>query len=80
MTDSSYFIFVQKKEQTMNSSKHKMTLFLQNSKRMFTALRGVLLSSLDMLSVLECCGTAGRTVRMRAAPELAYLPEFAPGG
>ena len=30
-------------------------------------------------SVLECCGTAGGKVRMRAAPELAYLPGLAPG-
>ncbi len=48
--------------------------------RLFTVLRGVLWSCLDMSSVLECCGTAGRTVRMRAAQELAYLPGLAPGG
>ena len=48
--------------------------------RLFTVLRGVLWSCLDMFSVLECCGTAGRTSRMRAAPELAYLPGLAPGG
>ncbi len=28
--------------------------------RLFTVLRGVLWSCLDMSSVLECCGTAGR--------------------
>ena len=44
--------------------------------RLFTALRGVLWSSLDMYSVLACCGTAGRAKRMRAAPEQAYLPGF----
>jgi hypothetical protein len=48
--------------------------------RLFTVLRGVLWSCLDISSVLECCGTAGRTVRMRAAPELAYLPGLASGG
>ena len=48
-------------------------------RRLFTALRGVLWSCLDMYSVLECCGTAGGKVRMRAAPELAYLPGLAPG-
>jgi hypothetical protein len=46
--------------------------------RLFTALRGVIWSHLDMLSVLECCGTAGGKTRMRAAPELAYLPGLAP--
>lgn len=44
--------------------------------RLFTALRGVLWSALDMFSVLECCGTAGRQARMRAAPEQCYLPGF----
>jgi len=44
--------------------------------RLFTALRGVLWNRLDMFSVLECCGTAGGKVRMRAAPEQAYLPGF----
>ena len=47
--------------------------------RLFTALRGVLWSALDMFSVLACCGTAGRPVRMRAAPEQCYLPGFTPG-
>jgi hypothetical protein len=46
--------------------------------RLFTALRGVIWSRLDMFSVLECCGTAERPARMRAAPELCYLPGFAP--
>ena len=48
--------------------------------RLFTVLRGVLWSCLDMMSVLECCGTAGKPLRMRAAPELAYFPGFAPDG
>ena len=47
--------------------------------RLFTVLRGVIWSTLDMFSVLECCGTASDKVRMRAAPELAYLPGLAPG-
>jgi hypothetical protein len=46
--------------------------------RLFTALRGVIWSCLDMYSVLTCCGTAERPVRMRAAPEQCYLPGFTP--
>ena len=46
--------------------------------RLFTALRGVIWSCLDMYSVLACCGTAERPVRMRAAPEQCYLPGFTP--
>lgn len=44
--------------------------------RLFTALRGVLWSCLDMFSVLECCGTAGGKPRMRSAPDQCYLPGF----
>lgn len=44
--------------------------------RLFTALRGVLWSCLDMFSVLECCGTAGGRPRMRSAPDQCYLPGF----
>jgi len=47
--------------------------------RLFTTLRGVLWSAFEMFSVLACCGTAGDTPRMRAAPEQCYLPGFAPG-
>ena len=54
-----------------NDWKHTFT-------RLFTVLRGVVWSCLDMGSVLKCCGTASGTVRMRAAPEQAYLPGFAP--
>ena len=46
--------------------------------RMFTALRGVLWSCLDMFSVLACCGTTDGHARMRAAPDQAYLPGFFP--
>lgn len=46
--------------------------------RLFTMLRGVLWSCLNMFSVLECYGTAGGTIRLRAAPEQSYLPGFAP--
>lgn len=42
--------------------------------RLFTSLRGVLWSCLDMFSVLECCGTAGGKPRMRSAPDQCYLP------
>lgn len=46
--------------------------------RLFTVLRGVLWSCLDMFSVLASYGTAGAVVRLRAAPEQGYLPGFAP--
>ena len=46
--------------------------------RLFTVLRGVLWSCLDMFSVLESYGTAGAVVRLRAVPEQGYLPGFAP--
>ena len=44
--------------------------------RLFTALRGVLWSRMDMYSVLRCCGTAPDPPPMRAAPNQAYLPGF----
>ena len=53
-----------------NEWKHTFT-------RLFTALRGVIWPCLDMGSVLRCCGTASDSVRMRGAPEQAYLPGFA---
>jgi len=46
--------------------------------RLFTVVRGVLWSCLDIFSVLRCCGTARGTPRMRAAPENCYLPGFSP--
>lgn len=46
--------------------------------RLFTILRGVLWSRLDMRSVLRFCGTASDPPRMCAAPAQAYLPGFAP--
>ncbi|MCX6345229.1 MAG: IS4 family transposase [Armatimonadetes bacterium] len=46
--------------------------------RLFTVLRGVLWSCLDLFSVLSCCGTASGTLRIRAAPEQCYLPGFSP--
>jgi hypothetical protein len=46
--------------------------------RLFTVLRGVLWSCVDMFSVLSCCGTARGTLRIRAAPEQCYLPGFSP--
>lgn len=42
--------------------------------RLFTLLRGVLWSCLDLFSVLNYCGTAHGSPRMRAAPEQCYLP------
>lgn len=54
-----------------NEWKHTFT-------KLFTALRGVAWRCLDMGSVLKCCGTASDPVRMRGAPEQAYLPGFAP--
>ena len=46
--------------------------------RLFTSIRGVLWSCVDLFSVLECCGTAGGIPRMRAAPEQCYLPGIRP--
>ena len=46
--------------------------------RLFTVLRGVLWSCVDMFSVLSCCGTAHGTLRIRAAPEQCFLPGFSP--
>jgi hypothetical protein len=45
--------------------------------RLFTALRGVLWSRIDMYSMLDFCGTAHGPPRMPAAPYQAYLPGFA---
>lgn len=46
--------------------------------RLFTVLRGVLWSCVDMFSVMSCCGTAHGALRIRAAPEQCYLPGFSP--
>ena len=46
--------------------------------RLFTVLRGVLWSCVEIFSVLDCCGTARGAPRMRAAPEQCYLPGIAP--
>jgi hypothetical protein len=45
-------------------------------RRLFTLLRGVLFSRLEIFSVLQSCGTARGSPRMIAAPEHAYLPGF----
>ena len=45
-------------------------------RRLFTLLRGVLLSRFDMLSVLQTCGTARGSPKMTATPQRAYLPGF----
>jgi len=47
--------------------------------RLFTLVRGVLWSCIDLFSVLDCCGIARGAPAMRAAPENCYLPGFAPG-
>jgi len=47
--------------------------------RLFTVVRGVLWSRMDVFSVLDCCGTARGQPRMRAAPDQCYLPGFSPG-
>jgi len=44
--------------------------------RLFTLLRGVLFSRLDMLSVMEACGKSRGSPRMIAAPQQTYLPGF----
>jgi hypothetical protein len=47
--------------------------------RLFTVVRGVLWSRVDLFSVLDCCGTAHGATRIRAVPEQCYLPGFSPG-
>jgi hypothetical protein len=44
--------------------------------RLFTILRGVLWSLLDMDAVISSCGTAGAPIKLRAAPDKAFLPGF----
>lgn len=43
-------------------------------RRMFTLLRGVIFSRLDMYSVIELCGTAHDPPKMIATPQQAFLP------
>ncbi len=45
-------------------------------KRLFTLLRGVLFSRLNIFSVLNLCGTARGSPRMIASPQQAFLPGF----
>lgn len=45
-------------------------------RRLFTLLRGVLFSRLDLFSVMECCGTARDGPRIVSTPSQAYLPGF----
>ena len=47
-------------------------------RRLFTLLRGVLFSRLDLFSVMKFCGTARGSPRMVARPQQAYLPGFEP--
>jgi hypothetical protein len=45
--------------------------------RLFTLIRGVLWSRLDLLALLDrCCGTAGGSTRMQLSVEQLYLPGF----
>ena len=44
--------------------------------RLFTLLRGVLFSRLDMFSIMSLCGTARGSPRMIGSPQQAYLPGF----
>jgi hypothetical protein len=44
--------------------------------RLFTILRAVLWSKLDLLKLLDCYGTAGGSFRNLARPEQAYFPGF----
>jgi hypothetical protein len=44
--------------------------------RLFTVIRGVLWSHVDIFSVLRYCGTARGSPRMCAVPEQCYLPGF----
>ena len=44
--------------------------------RLFTILRAVLWSKLDLLKLLDCYGTAKGSFRNLARPEQAYFPGF----
>lgn len=44
--------------------------------RLFTVIRGVIWSRLDLDSVLQSCGTATDPIRIRAAPEQGFIPGF----
>jgi len=44
--------------------------------RLFTLLRGVLFSRLEIFSVMESCGTARGSPRMIASPQQAYFLDF----
>jgi len=44
--------------------------------RLFTALRGILWSRLELRSVLDCCGTAENQLRMCMQPQQLYLALF----
>jgi uncharacterized membrane protein (DUF2068 family) len=47
--------------------------------RLFTLLRGVIFSRLEMYNVMETCyGTARGSPRIVSAPHQAYLPGFDP--
>ncbi len=45
-------------------------------KRLFTLLRGVMFSRLDIYSVMDSCGIARGSPRMVGSPQQAYLPGF----
>ena len=45
-------------------------------RRLFTLLRGVLFSRLDVTSTMQLCGTARGSPRMIGSPQQAYLPGF----
>lgn len=44
--------------------------------RLFTVIRGVIWSRLNLDSVLTACGTACDPIRIRAAPEQGFIPGF----
>lgn len=48
--------------------------------RLFTMVRGVIWSRIDLASLLRSYGPAGGKYRWRASPESAYLPGFEPPG
>lgn len=47
--------------------------------RLFTTLRAVLWSRMDLLGLLRSYGTAGGSYRILSAPQQAYLPGLSPG-
>ncbi len=53
-----------------------LSRWAQSFTRLFTIIRAVLWSKLDLSDLLKCYGTAGGSFRHLAQPEQAYFPSF----